>query len=69
MLVLQRDSLLALEQRPHERDRAAILLTTGAGEEITVTILDTRFGGRVSVGIAAPQSVRIDRAELRRPPA
>lgn len=69
MLVLIRDSLISLEQRPHENDLASVVCLTEAGEEITFTILETKAGGRVFVGVTAPGSVRIDRAELRRPPS
>lgn len=34
------------------------------GEDITVTVVDVR-GGRVRLGLVAPASVHIDRAEIR----
>ena len=36
------------------------------GDDIVVTIVDIRQGGRVRVGIEAPAHVRVDREEVRR---
>ena len=35
------------------------------GHDVEVTILDVRSDGRVMLGISAPQSVAVDRAEVR----
>ena len=44
-----------------------LVITTGAGEEITIRVVEIR-PGRVSLGIDAPAQVGIMRAELRRTP-
>lgn len=50
--------MLVLSRFPDER----III----GEDIIVTIVEVRPGGKVRVGIEAPKDVRIDREEVRR---
>ena len=49
--------MLVLSRFPDER----ILI----GDDIVVTIVDVRPGGKVRIGIEAPKDVRIDREEVR----
>ena len=51
--------MLVLTRRPGER----IILTIGAGQVIAVEVLDVR-NGAARLGLTAPPSVRIDRAEV-----
>jgi len=53
--------MLSLSRQPGE----TIVATTARGERIEFTVLRCQ-AGRTSVGVSAPQSVRIDREEIDR---
>jgi carbon storage regulator CsrA len=63
MLVLRRLSLALAEKlgKPYEQQ---LIITSPSGEEIAIDILGIE-GERVKIGIRAPQSYEVARAELK----